>query len=727
MGTTIKTFAEAPDKSPAKSASLDVVQRKSPLRGLSFDDQQAALAPVQREGGGARQSPEGVRAAAAEGVRGSGGALPHLDRISAAFGGHDVSGVSAHVGGTARAASREIGASAYAMGESVAFGETPGLHTAAHEAAHVVQQRQGVSVAGGVGKAGDGYERQADAVADRVVAGKSATDLLGPASSSSAATAGEVQRALPNAAQYRELEGEDAMFGQIADAVASYNEVAGEATPEGFQARFIRLQAVERLTYRFLANVSDAHQLIRGHNRSAMVKDLLAEAEREHEVLVDAAKDIETVLPFDPGALAGQDLADARALWRDIVSSHGNIKVSGSAGYTRRVLSELAKIMSTGTGLRLLKFLNAPKTGEDGAPIAISQIFIGETLAALPEDVRAASPDVEESDKSKAQVLGIGLDQDKTEVHEARETPITGDHDRPSVETHPVVGPGAGMGAHFDAVVGGKRGFVHGNAKYDFAPGTGSFVTSNPGEALNGNAAGNEIHTPGWVTLGHELGHSANMKAGATTISHKAGLSDLANGLAGGEQESEKWDNSEEQLVIENVENKMRDESGQALRSGHRAPAWVLAAATQLKTEVRAPLYQLATDDPSWAADPEWNDLRTRIQNIPAKTCATNPGVMDPLRAEVAAFVQHKRDALLPQYLNNISKDGGKGQTLFDSLDEAERTSAFLFLHRNVAKFATIRQHLHIGFGQRLGMRHDARRDQRVQTLRDIVAGNIAI
>lgn len=54
------------------------------------------------------------------------------------------------------------------------------LHTAAHEAAHVVQQRGGVALKDGVGAPGDRYEQHADAVADRVVQGRSAEGLLDP-------------------------------------------------------------------------------------------------------------------------------------------------------------------------------------------------------------------------------------------------------------------------------------------------------------------------------------------------------------------------------------------------------------------------------------------------------------------------------------------------------------------------------------------------------------------
>lgn len=156
-----------------------------------------SYAPVQRrEAAGAVDDPAGqIHAAAARGVAGAGSPLPHLDTIQRAFGRHDVSGVSSHVGGAAAAACQDMGAQAYASGTNVAFAQTPDLHTAAHEAAHVVQQRDGVQLKAGVGIAGDSYERHADAVADRVVAGQSAEALL-DAHAGSAETAGQaaVQR-----------------------------------------------------------------------------------------------------------------------------------------------------------------------------------------------------------------------------------------------------------------------------------------------------------------------------------------------------------------------------------------------------------------------------------------------------------------------------------------------------------------------------------------------------
>jgi hypothetical protein len=126
-----------------------------------------------------------VHAAAERGAATPAGPLPHMDKIQASFGAHDVSGIQAHVDGKS---TRAMGAEAYASGNHVVFGRQPDLHTAAHEAAHVVQQATGDNLKGVVGAEGDAHERQADEVADRVVAGKPAGDLLGPVTARPAST-----------------------------------------------------------------------------------------------------------------------------------------------------------------------------------------------------------------------------------------------------------------------------------------------------------------------------------------------------------------------------------------------------------------------------------------------------------------------------------------------------------------------------------------------------------
>jgi uncharacterized protein DUF4157 len=148
---------------------------------------------------------QAVHAAAEHGIAGSSSPLPYADQIQRAFGHHDVSNIQAHSDGAAETGAHAMGAQAFATGNHVAFAGTPDLHTAAHEAAHVVQQRGGVHLKGGVGVEDDSYERHADAVADRVVAGESAQELLDQHAPAKGATSSgpnpAVQRA-PKASHY---------------------------------------------------------------------------------------------------------------------------------------------------------------------------------------------------------------------------------------------------------------------------------------------------------------------------------------------------------------------------------------------------------------------------------------------------------------------------------------------------------------------------------------------
>jgi hypothetical protein len=174
----------------------------SPGKRTLVEEAYATEATVQREAspaagaaaGPAGLDPERVHQAAQHGTSGSGGSLPHLDRIQRSFGRHDVSGVRAHTDERAAEGAGAMGAEAFAQGEQVAFGGAPSVHTAAHEAAHVVQQRGGVQLKGGVGEAGDHHEQHANAVADLVVQGKSAESLLDRYGGGSGARGGSVQR-----------------------------------------------------------------------------------------------------------------------------------------------------------------------------------------------------------------------------------------------------------------------------------------------------------------------------------------------------------------------------------------------------------------------------------------------------------------------------------------------------------------------------------------------------
>lgn len=155
----------------------------------------SSRAAIQRRAQGEASAAD-ANSTAQAGVADATSRLPHFDAIQRAFGKHDISGIQAQVGGAAGGASQALGAKAYATGNKVAFDAMPDLHTAAHEAAHVIQQSRGAVGFQGLGAADDEHERHADAVADAVVAGQSAEpllDRLGGANTSGSATGSSVQ------------------------------------------------------------------------------------------------------------------------------------------------------------------------------------------------------------------------------------------------------------------------------------------------------------------------------------------------------------------------------------------------------------------------------------------------------------------------------------------------------------------------------------------------------
>jgi hypothetical protein len=248
--------------SPVTASARAAVQRAALAHELAaafgfaehpLDRPDAAAAAVQRHGDAhTGLSDDAIATHAAAGVSGAGGVMPHLESIQRAFGPtHDLSGVRAHVGGAAADASSAIGAHAYATGNDIAFASSPDLFLAAHEATHIVQQRQGVHLKGAVGQAGDSYEQHADTVAAAVVRGEDVSELLGSGEAVATAAVQRTTMILPEGGETSKEEAmaslqawRDASFKSIDDLLtwklnnaAYFLENTGEPAPsEGFLA-----------------------------------------------------------------------------------------------------------------------------------------------------------------------------------------------------------------------------------------------------------------------------------------------------------------------------------------------------------------------------------------------------------------------------------------------------------------------------------------------------------
>jgi hypothetical protein len=167
--------------------------------------------------------------------------------------GHDFSDVRVHCDGNAVDSARSVGAQAYTVGNDVVLG--PGVSNLdsrdshrllAHELTHVVQQRSGeVSgrpAAGGIklSDPGDPFEREAEQVAERVVAG----DVVGLQRSASAndsdPDAGQPDHAPTNPVVQRHASDEHYFLGDVSPAqIKVLSEgtglVAGKKGPKAFE------------------------------------------------------------------------------------------------------------------------------------------------------------------------------------------------------------------------------------------------------------------------------------------------------------------------------------------------------------------------------------------------------------------------------------------------------------------------------------------------------------
>jgi len=161
---------------PSTSAPFGNTASESLLARIAIGFPPSAPQPASRQ----RKDidPGMIQRVAQKGLYTSSSKLPYAEQIQKSFGHHSLHHALAHLGQDATKQALRLRASAYTTGEHIVFAGRPDLHTVAHEAAHIVQQRRGVRIPGDIGQEGDVYERQADTVAERVVARQPVEDLL---------------------------------------------------------------------------------------------------------------------------------------------------------------------------------------------------------------------------------------------------------------------------------------------------------------------------------------------------------------------------------------------------------------------------------------------------------------------------------------------------------------------------------------------------------------------
>lgn len=166
-------------KTPGKSAQHEHAAGAAGADAAATPGKQTLVEQIMRQASGsAAGSAEAADRAFGSATSGSASEVPFRAQMERAFG-EDFSSVRVHLGGDARPGLDALNANAATRGESIAFGTTsPDRALVAHELTHVVQRRRGgggVQNKGAASDPGDHAEREADEVAQRVVAGERVT------------------------------------------------------------------------------------------------------------------------------------------------------------------------------------------------------------------------------------------------------------------------------------------------------------------------------------------------------------------------------------------------------------------------------------------------------------------------------------------------------------------------------------------------------------------------
>lgn len=327
-----------------------------------------------------------------------------------------------------------------------------------------------------------------------------------------------------------------------------------QAQDYGDAARVLRL--LDRKIFEYFDHHNATTRKIEDTPHYAHVDAVRSQANKEHEDFVQSTQDRDT-LPFD---FDGMDMGESVQLimmWNNIRKGMGKIKVSGDPDYQKKVYSWLVKLLETPTGRKILSKLNAGDPSE-----LMTNIYIGEEKSELPmgveDQAKQKGNEVEDVDRSEAQPLG------KTGAMKGPEVP-TGDE---NPKEFPTINNSGGFR---EAILSGAKGVILSGKKYTFNTDkethVGAFVTAKEGESKSESANHHQILTPGWVTLGHELGHAVHFRGGGTNMENPQIMQDLTGKSR--PELNQIWQNSEELLTIQGWENALRGDVGITERASH--------------------------------------------------------------------------------------------------------------------------------------------------------------
>lgn len=351
----------------------------------------------------------------------------------------------------------------------------------------------------------------------------------------------------------------------IYELAITYNQLDEETTVSD---RIGSLSQVEHAVYAWLtANKAPDMNEVQG---SAAVRNLMdtTKAERHRIVAysVNVSRDHlgEGGIPIAGfGTLGQTEQEEVRAMWRGLIEGTGNIRIldtesdSGEQheGFGMKVLVEFSRLLEGRFGRSMVKDINT-----SDHRVVIEPFHVDNDQ----HKSFAASPTAEEQGVDKLTKLDA-QPADELRAHYP-ETNITDNNEEQRLRLFNQLKPTQEGQLGVRLVDAGVTTY------YKFGAGSAVKVTmpsdlpdsSQYKESRLADAAGNELATPVFITLGHELGHGIHMQRGTLTKETEIPR------FFGGEADQEAYLGDREEYVnIEGNENALRAEHGLGKRKGH--------------------------------------------------------------------------------------------------------------------------------------------------------------
>jgi len=365
---------------------------------------------------------------------------------------------------------------------------------------------------------------------------------------------------------------------------------------EEYQERLALLRQLDRDVYQWLDQNKSPNP--DANPRMAVMQELLQESEKEHEGIIREIQSAETFnLPIDTTGIDEDTVAKVKEMWEGILSGKSNIKLSTGGKFGDKMLARIAKLLQTPFGRELIGELGKPQ--EDPS----RQVRIVANLPPSINEGKAGSfaKPIDEPRLPQTlseRVLGAPVIRDQHGLVEVDDviSPAT---------DYPVVNSPKQLN---DAIMKREtKGVTWGGQRYRFGGGQGSYVRIQDDTASHVDKNLNKIVAPGFITLGHELGHTLRILHGGS-LANPTLYSKHAEGFGLDKSldslDKNIWSDLEEFVNINEAENQLRKESGMTLRSFHAVKVTAILNKRKMSAFMNKVLDQVPREYQSYVQGP---------------------------------------------------------------------------------------------------------------------------